>query len=123
MTAANTNTRLFTDDANTNNAIAGGLLGNNIILSVYIVITKIHCWKILLILVLEKVASKTQYSPLCNCKVMSIGFYSPLCDCKVMSIGFYSPFYMFFFAFHSFDFFLQILQGFFNNVNTVRSEM
>ena len=28
VTAANTNTRLFTDDANTNNAIAGGLLGN-----------------------------------------------------------------------------------------------
>merc|ERR1719362_1426937 len=27
VTAANTNTRLFTDDANTNNAIAGGLLG------------------------------------------------------------------------------------------------
>ena len=42
VTAANTNTRLFTDDANTNNAIAGGLLGNSIILSVYIVTTKIQ---------------------------------------------------------------------------------
>ena len=57
-----------------------------------------HCWKIHLILVIGKVVSKTQYLPLCNCKVMSIGFYS--------------PFYMFFFALHSFDIFLQVLQGF-----------
>ena len=45
VTAANTNTRLFTDDANTNNAIAGGLLGSNIILSVYIETTRFRIKK------------------------------------------------------------------------------
>ena len=61
------------------------------------VIYNSHCWKILLIFVLGKVASKIQYSPVCNCKVVSIGFYP--------------PFYKFYKVF------------FFNNVNTVRSEM
>ena len=33
-----------------------------------------HCWNILLILVLEKVASKTQYSHFVICKVWVLGF-------------------------------------------------
>ena len=35
---------------------------------------KVHCWKILLILVLGKVASKTQYSHFVICKVWVLGF-------------------------------------------------
>ena len=35
---------------------------------------KFHCWKILLILVLGKVASKTQYSHFVICKVWVLGF-------------------------------------------------
>ena len=35
---------------------------------------KLHCWKILLILVLGKVASKTQYSHFVICKVWVLGF-------------------------------------------------
>ena len=35
---------------------------------------KTHCWKILLILVLGKVASKTQYSHFVICKVWVLGF-------------------------------------------------
>ena len=35
---------------------------------------KSHCWKILLILVLGKVASKTQYSHFVICKVWVLGF-------------------------------------------------
>ena len=53
----------------------------------------IHCWKILLILVLGKVASKTQYSPLCNCKVMSIGFYSPCFSLHCIHLTFFCKFY------------------------------
>ena len=34
----------------------------------------LHCWKILLILVLGKVASKTQYSHFVICKVWVLGF-------------------------------------------------
>ena len=53
----------------------------------------IHCWKILLILVLGNVASKTQYSPLCNCKVMSIGFYSPCFSLHCIHLTFFCKFY------------------------------
>ena len=37
-------------------------------------LNKFHCWKILLILVLGKVASKTQYSHFVICKVWVLGF-------------------------------------------------
>ena len=38
------------------------------------VVYRSHCWKILLILVLGKVASKTQYSHFVICKVWVLGF-------------------------------------------------
>ena len=89
------------------------LSGPQIFFSMHIQLSKstakFHCWKIPLILALAKVASKTQYSPLYICKVMSIGFYS--------------TFYIFYM--HSFDNFFvkgQILMVvLFNNAYPVRS--
>ena len=78
--------------------------------SFFLVIKIHHCWKILLILLLSKVASKTQYSPLCNLQIVSIGFYSSL--------------YIFYFTSINLTIFWpNFLVVLFNNVNTVRSDM